>query len=222
VTVPAAATTSFAHADEAGARVLTLAARAADLCSEHAPEDWADAPLVLLAPVIHDVDPLVANVFPEATLGAAIQGWLRETGAGGVIEQRDWESPEWLLGRVAALFASVEDVRGRENDVLAWVQQVPVAVLTAGAAGALLYVSGDRYEVPAVGAHVIDTTGAGDVFAATFLVWQHQGADAWEAARAASCAAALSIGGAGWSSVPDRTTLESAIAEYRRAADAAP
>jgi sugar/nucleoside kinase (ribokinase family) len=222
VTVPAAATTSFAHENAGSARVLTLAARAADLRSEHAPDDWADAPLVLLAPVIQDVDPLMAHVFPEATLGAAIQGWLRETGVDGLVGPREWESPEWLLGRVAALFASVDDVRGRENDVLAWVQHVPVAVLTAGAAGALLYVSGDRYEVPPVGAPAVDTTGAGDVFAATFLVWQHQGADAWEAARAASCAAALSVGGVGWSSVPDRSTLESAITDYRRVADASP
>jgi sugar/nucleoside kinase (ribokinase family) len=186
------------------------------------PADWADASLVLLAPVIQELDPLLADGFPEATLGAAIQGWLRETGVNGLVGPREWESPEWLLGRVAALFASVDDVRGRENDVLAWVQHVPVAVLTAGAAGALLYVSGDRYEVPAVAAHAVDTTGAGDVFAATFLVWQHEGADAWEAARAASCAAALSTAGVAWSSVPDRGTLESAIAEYRRAADASP
>ena len=60
-----------------------------------------------------------------------------------------------------------------------------------GAAGALLNVNAERYEVrPRPARREMDATGAGDVFAATFLVHYHRGGQPWEAAEAAACAAA--------------------------------
>jgi len=88
-------------------------------------------------------------------------------------------------------------------------------VVTAGAAGALLYVNGERYEVRPRRAREVDPTGAGDVFAATFLVQYQRSADPWEAAEAATCAASLSVEGEGWSAIPDAARLEDALAEYR-------
>jgi 1D-myo-inositol 3-kinase len=88
-------------------------------------------------------------------------------------------------------------------------------VVTAGAAGALLYVNGERFEVRPRGTREVDPTGAGDVFAAAFLVSYHRHADPWEAAEAATCAASLSVEGEGWSTVPDAARLEEALAEYR-------
>jgi sugar/nucleoside kinase (ribokinase family) len=97
-----------------------------------------------------------------------------------------------------------------------WFQRVPLGLLTAGAAGALLYVNGERYEVPARPAIEVDPTGAGDVFAATFLIHYHFDGDPWEAAAAGACAAALSVEAEGWAAVPDRVALDAAVAEYRR------
>ena len=54
--------------------------------------------------------------------------------------------------------------------------QVPTLVVTRGAAGAVAVTSGERAEVPAEPiAHVVDTTGAGDLFAAGFLHGDVQG-----------------------------------------------
>jgi sugar/nucleoside kinase (ribokinase family) len=61
----------------------------------------------------------------------------------------------------------------------------------------------------------VDPTGAGDVFAATFLIHYDRLADAWEAAEAATCAASLSVEGEGWSAVPDAATLAAALDAYR-------
>jgi 1D-myo-inositol 3-kinase len=94
------------------------------------------------------------------------------------------------------------------------VQRVPLAVVTAGAAGAILYVNGDRYEVRPRRTREVDPTGAGDVFAATFLIHYDRHADAWEAAEAATCAASLSVEGEGWSTVPDAATLAAALDVY--------
>jgi sugar/nucleoside kinase (ribokinase family) len=82
----------------------------------------------------------------------------------------------------------------------------------------LLYVNGDRYEVRPRRAVEADPTGAGDVFAATFLARYRCDGDPWEAAEAATCAASLSVEGVGWSAVPDTTRLEAALKDYRRAA----
>jgi len=95
------------------------------------------------------------------------------------------------------------------------VQRVPLAVVTAGAAGAILYVNGDRYEVPPRRTREVDPTGAGDVFAATFMIHHDRHDDPWEAAEAATCAASLSVEGVGWSTVPDAPTLAAALDAYR-------
>ena len=100
--------------------------------------------------------------------------------------------------------------------MLEWLQQVPLAVVTSGRQGALLYVNGDRYEVRPYSAREVDPTGAGDVFAATFLIRYHFEGDPWQATEAAACAAGLSVGGEGWSTVPDGAALAAALAEYRR------
>lgn len=216
VTVPAAATTTFEHREVAGEREMTVQATARLLGEDDVPEDWAEASIVLLAPVIGEVDPRVATRFSDASLGAAVQGWLRHVGPGGLVVPCPWESPELLLGRIQALFLSVEDVRGQESEAAEWFQQVPVGVMTAGRAGALLFVNGERYTVPVGAVDEVDATGAGDVFAATFLVQYHRGGDPWEAARAATYAAALSVRGVGWSSVPDRTALARALGTLGR------
>jgi sugar/nucleoside kinase (ribokinase family) len=83
-------------------------------------------------------------------------------------------------------------------------------------------VSGDRYDIEALPTEEVDATGAGDVFAATFMVRQRAGDDPWEAARAAACAAAMSVCGEGFSSGPTARGLASALADYRRLRDAAP
>jgi len=112
-------------------------------------------------------------------------------------------------------FVSAHDLRGQESQVAEWVQRVPLAVVTAGAAGALLYVNGDRFEVRPRRTREVDATGAGDVFAATFLVHYDRHGDPWDAAEAATCAASLSVEGEGWSAVPDPPTLAAALDAYR-------
>jgi sugar/nucleoside kinase (ribokinase family) len=179
------------------------------------PEDWREAPLVLLAPVIQEVDPDLADAFGDGTVAAAAQGWLRTLDDQGAVEAVTWDSPREVLNRLQALFVSAEDVLGQEEQLTEWVQRVPLAVVTAGAAGALLYVNGDRFEVRPRPTVEVDATGAGDVFAATFLLHYHRDGDPWSAAEAATCAASLSVEGEGWSTVPDAATLEAALKEYR-------
>ncbi len=216
VTLDAPETTRFEHRYENGARVSHVQGRARPLGVADVPSDWLDASLVLLAPVLDEVDPLLAAEFRGGAIGAAAQGWLRAVGRDGRVSSRAWESPRFLLERVQALFLSREDVRGQEAAVVDWLQHLPIGVLTADRDGALLYVNGERYEVRPRPATDVDATGAGDVFAATFLVEYQRTGDPWEAAVAAACAGSLAVEGEGWSTVPDRAALDAALADYRR------
>lgn len=215
VTVPAPRTTVFEHREGASGRALRIGAAARPLSAADVPDDWRDADTVLLAPVIAEVDVDLIAAFPEAALGAAAQGWLRGVGPGGEVVAQPWTPPRALLGRLQSLFLSGEDVRGQEALVTEWIQRLPLAVVTAGAAGALLYVNGERYEIRPRKSREVDATGAGDVFAAAFMVRYRLDGDPWQAAETAACAAALSVEGEGWSVVPDADALEDALDAYR-------
>jgi len=79
VTLESRETTRFEHRYESGGRVSRVRGRALPLTTADVPEDWRDAPLVLLAPVIDEVDPLLAAEFTDGAVGAAAQGWLRRS-----------------------------------------------------------------------------------------------------------------------------------------------
>jgi 1D-myo-inositol 3-kinase len=216
VSVPADETTLFEHRHEAAGRVSHIRAAASPLTAADVPEDWRDASLTLLAPVVDEVDPTIATLFTDGAVGAAAQGWVRHVQPDGLVIPRPWQSPERLLQSVQALFLSREDIRGQEAEVLEWFQRMPVGVLTADRAGALLFVNGERYEVQPRPASEVDPTGAGDVFAATFLIQYQREGDPWLAAAAAACAGSLAVEGEGWSAVADRATLDAALADYQR------
>ncbi|PYO19512.1 MAG: sugar kinase [Candidatus Rokuibacteriota bacterium] len=218
VSVPAPATTVFEHERAGDDRAQWVTSVAGALSEADVPDDWRDADLVLLAPVVNEVDPRLAGVFGDAAVAAGAQGWLRGVGSDGVVGSVRWDAAKQTLRTLQALFLSTADVLGQESAMTEWVQRVPIAVVTAGRRGALLYVNGDRYEVRPRRAIEADPTGAGDVFAATFLARYRRNADPWEAAEAATCAASLSVQGLGWSAIPDAAELEAALRAYRRAA----
>lgn len=216
VSVPAPRTTAFEHRLEDGRRRMRVEAVARPLAPSDVPPDWTEAATLLLAPVIDEVDPLIADAFPDAAVGAAAQGWLRGLGPGGEVFPRAWESPLPVLARVQALFLSVEDLGDDRAAAVEWFQRVPVGVLTTGRAGAELFVNGEGYAVPAAPAVEVDATGAGDVFAAAFLVHYQREGDPWRAAAAAACAAACAVEGEGWSAVPAPVALAERLAAFER------
>lgn len=100
-------------------------------------------------------------------------------------------------GEVDLLFANDNEVRAMmqtddvEEAVKALAARVPILVCTHGANGAEAHSGDEHARVPAEPiAHVVDTTGAGDLFAAGFLAGQAQGRDLETSLRmGAICAA---------------------------------
>jgi sugar/nucleoside kinase (ribokinase family) len=69
-------------------------------------------------------------------------------------------------------------------------RQVDIACLTRGAAGSLIVRGDETIEVPAVPTEVVDTTGAGDLYAAGFLYGYTQGMSLADCGRYGAIAAA--------------------------------
>jgi len=215
VRVPAGMTTAFRLEAGPEGRRLTLLGRAADLDVEHLPEAWKGARLALLCPVANEVDPFLAAAFTGGAVGAAAQGWMRRRGAGGAITPARWEDASVVLPHVQAVFLSREDMGEFEEEVLEWFQQIPLGIVTLGASGALLFVNGERYAIPADSAQERDATGAGDVYAAAFLIRYQEEGDPWEAAASAACAAACSVEAEGIAGIPDGLAVDARLARYR-------
>jgi sugar/nucleoside kinase (ribokinase family) len=216
MSVPAEATTRFEHRGDGGERRMRVTARARPLGVPAVPEDWREAGIAMLTPVLDEVDPLIATAFGAGSVGAAVQGYVRGLGRAGAIVPTAWDSPDLVLDWAQAVFLSAEDVAGDLTAVVEWFQRVPIGVLTAGRDGAVLFVNGERYAVRPHRVREVDGTGAGDVFAAAFMVHYHRHGDPWRAGAVAACAAALSVEGEGWSAVPDPATLAAALALYDR------
>jgi sugar/nucleoside kinase (ribokinase family) len=217
VNVPSDRTTIFELDQSPGGRRLRLLGRAADIEETHLPEEWREAPLALLCPVIGEVDPALSASFVEAALGVAPQGWMRQRARGGAITAAPWADARLVLPHTQLLVVSEEDVATVPKATLdEWFQDVPMGAVTHGAGGATLFVNGEPYHVEPDRAAEVDATGAGDVFATTLLIEYDREGNPWEAAAAAACAAAASVETAGSSGIPDRPTLAARLAAYRR------
>ena len=159
------------------------------------------------------VDPAVAaSLSPGTLLGAGAQGWLREIGADGVVRPIPYD--RWdatpLLRHVHALFLSDEDLRAEDAPaaLAEWGALVNVLAFTRGVGGADVHSGGDWRSIEPFAAQPTDLTGAGDVFAAAFLIRYADTDDAWEAARWGAAAASLGIEGPGVAAVPTGAAVE--------------
>jgi ribokinase len=86
---------------------------------------------------------------------------------------------------------------------------VKVVVITMGERGCIVASNGGVMRVPAYEVEAVDTTGAGDVFNAGFVVGYLKGEDLKTCAEFGSAAAAISVTGFGWSRYPTFSEVES-------------
>ncbi len=215
VAAPAPATTRFGLHYVPGGRTLTLRARATPLGTAHLPPRFAETPLAYLAPVADEVETDLAAAFPNAAVGVGAQGWCRRWDGAGAVTMRPWPDPGPVLRHVQALFLSSDDVAGWEEEALALYQQVPLGALTLAARGALLFVNGERHTIAPAPAVEIEPTGAGDVFAAAFLLRYNATSDPFDAAAFAAVAGALTVEAEGIAGVPSRAELMARWREFQ-------
>lgn len=205
----APATTRFVNLydpDHTRRQIVTARADGVELVD--LPEEWRRPDALLLGPVAGELSGFPAAAFEAGCVGAIAQGWLREIAPDGRVSPREWPQPSRDLPGVHVLFLSEHDLPGGVARAREFLALVPIVAVTRGWRGLTLLTRQEDQEVPALPRPETDPTGAGDVFAAAFLVRYHETGDPLAAAAFAACAASCAVEGVGTSSLGDRAEVE--------------
>lgn len=207
------ATTRFANVyEDDGTRRQVLEARAPELEWASLPDAWRAPDALLLAPVAGEVGRRSARAFEAQVVGALAQGFTRAFDAQGRVSPQAWDDPAADLEGVHVLFLSEHDLPEAEQAARALLGVVPMVALTRGWRGLTLWLPRSVHDIPALPRPEVDPTGAGDVFAAAFLVRYHECGDPLAAAAFAACAASCAVEGVGTSALGDRVEVEARLA----------
>ena len=200
----APATTRFHNDYDAdGHRRQVLSARADDIELTTLPDNWRNPDALLLGPVAGELQGFPVSAFEAGGVGAIAQGFMREVAPDGSISAREWPTAARDLSGVHALFVSEFDLP-QGASAREFLHFVPIVVLTRGWEGVTLFTHDAARDIPSLPRQEIDPTGAGDVFAAAFLVRYHEVGDPEEACVFAACAASCVVEGVGTSTLGDR------------------
>lgn len=192
--------------------LLNHAARLEISAARHLPEDWQAARIVHLAPVADEVNPRFMDVFPGALIGVTPQGWLRQWDEQGDVRFRQWDGIFGVIALAGAVVLSIEDVAGDEGLVRQYARLSRIVVVTRGEQGCTLHVAGQEPQnIPAPVVDVVDPTGAGDIFAASFFIVLHQRGDPVQAAQIATRLASASVTRIGLQGVPHPSEIDAAL-----------
>ncbi len=177
------------------------------------PEVWLSSPIVHLGPVAQEIEPTLVRHFSNSLIGTTPQGWLRSWDEEGRVMPTEWPEASFVLSHVGAAVVSIEDLGFDEARIEEMATASRVLAVTEQSEGARLFWNGDvrRFRPPAVTA--LDTTGAGDIFAASFFFRLYTTRDPWEAARFATHLAAISVTRFGLDSIPTQEEIQDCMAE---------
>jgi len=204
---------TFENIQTSVGRVQVLHSKASDISATHIPNAWLNSPIVHLAPLCRELDIEIIDVFPDAFIGVTPQGWMRDWDQTGRVTYGEWKDADLILNKASAVILSIEDVHHDENRIDELIPKTRVLVITEGAAGARIYWNGDVRRVSAPVVTMVEPTGAGDIFAATFFIRLHQTNDPWEAARCAIRIASTSVTRVRLNGIPSPDETKAVISE---------
>jgi sugar/nucleoside kinase (ribokinase family) len=214
---PSSATTRFNNSYGLdGERRQLLSARAADISLSALPDAWRAPEVLLLGPVAGELRGAFAPAFEAEVVGATAQGWLREFDEDGSVSPRDWPNPKAELAGTHVLFLSERDLPGADAWARERLADVPLVAVTRGWEGVRLLTREGVVDVPGLPRSEVDPTGAGDVFAAAFLVRYHETGEPAGAAAFANCAASCVVEASGSQGLGDRAEIEKRLALRER------
>jgi hypothetical protein len=212
--VPASATLTYEHDFSSGPRRLRLIAHPERMLTVgDLPRDWPAFRTVIVAPLIEgDLD---AEGFARAgadEVAVLAQGLQRRASAGEFVRELERPAPALLeAARGATVFLSSEEVARWPQAGLEALEGVARrVVVTDGSRGAEVRSHGRATRVePGPAAAVVDTTGAGDVFASAFILALRAGEAA--AGRLAAAYAAANVERPGAAPLPPLAEVEARL-----------
>ncbi|WP_437965656.1 PfkB family carbohydrate kinase [Sorangium sp. So ce260] len=220
VVLPSPATTTFANVYTEQGRVQTCHARALPITSRDIDVRLRRPRAALLGPLVGEIDPDVAGIFDDATLvAAAPQGWMRRWDDAGRVYGKRWDDAEEILPWLDAVVLSQEDIEHDLSRLEPIFERVPLVVVTESRDGCTLYRCPDsgaivETKIPPRPAREVDPTGAGDVFAAAFMIRLEETGDPVQSARFANITASFGVEHVGMAGIPGRATILAYMQEH--------
>jgi len=167
--IPASFTSTFENVyDAVGHRTQYIRAVARPLSVQDLPAGWLATPLVHLAPLTDEVDPALAEAFKESTVLLTLQGWLRRWDADGQVHFKRWFDAD-VLKHIDIVVFSEEDIEAAPDLEALFAGAVEHLFVTRADKGGTYYHWGEAHQYTTPQYDVVNSTGAGDVFAATVL-----------------------------------------------------
>ena len=199
-----------------GTRTQYLRAVADPIKAEDIPPAWREARIVLLGPLTNELEGGIAKVFPNSLIGVTPQGWMRRWDGDGRVFPKPWEGAAEVLDYARVVVFSENDVQKDESVIQAYAHLADILVVTHGPGGATVYHRGEAHRLPAFETIEVDPTGAGDVFAAAYLIELERSGDPYAAAHFANCVASFSVEKPGIEGIPTLQEVEQRLAQFPR------
>ncbi|MBX3049842.1 MAG: hypothetical protein KF753_00135 [Caldilineaceae bacterium] len=218
--LPSDRTTTFANIYTPDGRVQYCYTPAPVILASDVPENLRNPKVVLLGPLVQEINPDMIHIFPKDTVVAAVpQGWMRKWDADGRVHPTPWTTAQAFLPHLDALILSIEDVDGDMSLIEEYCTHVPLLVMTQYREGSTVYQrqadgSVRVTQVPPRPAQEVDPTGAGDTFATAFLLRLQETGDPQDAARYANVTASFGVEGPGVSAIPSHQAVLDYMARH--------
>lgn len=209
--------------DDRGDRTLDVIGVAGPIKFDKIPRTCLSARYILLGPILAEVDlRLVGSLKTSSSARIFLdpQGIIRIVGPDGRVQHKANES------ELRRLLAQVDIVKPNEmearvmtgsadpvkNAVTLHEWGAPIAIVTLAERGSIVYDGASLYRIPAFKTTAIDPTGAGDVYAGSFIREYTRSNDLLKAGVFASAAASMMVEHVG----PSFPLSESAVQERVR------
>lgn len=169
-----------------------------------------------LGPVADEVDQNIINLFPRAFIGLTPQGWMRQWDEKGFISHKKWLPDPDFCRRIEAIVFSMEDVINDEDLVIHYSKLFHIMAVTDGNNGARIFVNGNPAQIYAPDIKIVDSTGAGDIFAAVFFIGLFEGMEPIEAGQLAVFLASRSVTRKRFESIPTKKEIQTTIKSIQK------
>lgn len=210
--------------DEAGNRTLDVIGVADKISPKNFPESFFKSKFYLIGPILGEVDLELIKFIRSSTSAIVFldpQGLVRIIGHDGRIVHRcDRSSFRTIASQVDFIKPNEhesETITGEQDPVLALRQLEElgdaIPIVTLAERGSLLLNGNELIRVPAYRTRAIDPTGAGDVYAGSFISEYDRTKDLTEAALFASAAGSIMVEQVG----PDFKMSATSVEERRGA-----
>ena len=192
---PSKNSTTFRNIYTPQGREQYITGHAANIEYSSIPAGWLKTRILHFGPIAGEIS--LPDEFPadlKSSVVYSLQGWLRNWDDDGAIYPIELDGEIFPVGNISVGFLSLEDL-GFDRSQLGIIKNIfPVLVLTKGKSGAEIYQGGEVIKIPAEPVDEIDPTGAGDIFAAGFMIyWVFRGKSIREAGILASKLAGISV-----------------------------